>query len=81
MDQRTRIELTMMSLELRLAARGPTSLVGQRLVPQRLEQIARALDRVLCEDDAVPVGRVLAANDKAPVVSSSSVPQPFGRRR
>ena len=47
MDQQTRIDLTMMILDLRLAARGPSELVGRRLSPQRLTDIAAVLEQTM----------------------------------
>ncbi|WP_062018196.1 hypothetical protein [Aureimonas sp. AU4] len=64
MDYQTRIELSMMVLDLRLAARAPSEHVGMRLGPQRLKDIATVLEQVL--DDAGTSGstlRVQPAND------------------
>lgn len=47
MDRQTYIDLTLMVVELRLAAQGPVEHVGQRLGPRRLNEVASVIEKVI----------------------------------
>lgn len=68
MDHRTRTDLLLMTLELRLASRVPSERVGQRLPPQRLQEIAAALEERLAQTSLEEEGgQACPANDHAPI--------------
>ncbi|WP_062018034.1 hypothetical protein [Aureimonas sp. AU4] len=68
MDHRTRADLLLMTLELRLALRAPSELVGQRLTSQRLQEIAAALEERLSESGLQgESGQAYPANDRTSI--------------
>lgn len=64
MNRQTRIELSMMILDLRLAARLPSEHVGMRLDAQRLRDIATVLEQVIEREAPSPLTfKAQPAND------------------
>ncbi|MBB3951828.1 hypothetical protein [Aureimonas jatrophae] len=80
MDHHKRTDLLLMALDLRLAARAPSEHLGQRLTPQRLQDMAAALEEV-AQTWAVwgesPAGR--PANDAALTARAGTVIKLQGR--
>jgi hypothetical protein len=80
MDHRKRTDLLLMALDLRLAARAPSEHLGQRLPPQRLQDMAAALEesaQVGAARSEGPAGR--PANDAALTASAGTVIKLRGR--